>query len=339
MAAVSTPAVATGSDRRIALLKPAALTDERLAHAWQLLDSILWAFQGTTRSNWQITTADVAEVVVVYAEDYDQRITGWRESGKVIVEIATEGLADPAVQNRLVYPFRAQQVLVLLERLDAQLDATTGSAASSAAAQPEAPVDPWSFVEALRTLRSVQNSATWLVGRDGRAPVLWLRGDAVSYATDSATVQAIRRGSLRLNRLTLQKGEDPQCGPAQRSGVELSWFAGFYASSQLAPGLTPAIRYRIAQWPNFGLIRPLPAQLRVAAGLSSAAANLEEIMARAKVTVEEAVRTINALHACDVLIAVESEETPAPAARTVVQPRGGFTSFLRNVRKHLGLGV
>src|SRR5581483_7559385 len=123
MVALSPLAVATGSDRRIALFKPAALTDERVTHAWQLLDSILWAFQGTTRSNWAITNPDVAEVVVVYAQDHDQRITGWRDGGKVIVEIAAEGLADPAVQNRLVYPFRTQQVLVLLERLDAQLDA------------------------------------------------------------------------------------------------------------------------------------------------------------------------------------------------------------------------
>ena len=338
---MSASAVATGgSDRRIALFKPASATDERVIHAFQLLDSILWAFQGTTRSNWKITAPDAAHVIVVSAEDFDQRIEGWRSSGKVVVEIATEGLADPAVQNRLVYPFRAQQVLVLLERLDAQLDPGANSAAPGAAARPEAPADPWSFVEALRTLRSVQNGATWLVGRDGRAPVLWLKGDAVSYATDNATVQAIRRGSLLLGHLSLQKGADPAGGVVQRSGMELSWFAGYHASAQLAPTLKRGVRYRISQWPNFGLIRPMPPQLRVAAGLSSAPADLEEIIARAKVTPEEAIRTFNALYACDVLIAVESGETAAPAAgRTVTQPRGGFTSFLRNVRKHLGLGV
>ena len=339
--AVSAPDVGTsGSDRRIALFKPASAADERVTHAFQLLDSILWAFQGTTRSSWRITAADVADVVVVSAEDYDQGTEGWRNSGKVVVEIATEGLADPAVQNRLVYPFRAQQVLVLLERLDAQLNPAASSAAVSTAARPEAPADPWSFVEALRTLRSVQNGATWLVGRDGRTPVLWLKGDAVVYATDNATVQAIRRGSLRLSNVVLQKGADPVGGPTQRSGMELSWFAGYHAGVQLAPSLKPDARYRIAQWPNFGLIRPLPGQLRVAAGLSSAAADLEEIIARAKVTPEEAIRTLNALYACDVLIPVESSEKSIPAAaRTGVQPRGGFTSFLRNVRKHLGLGV
>ena len=339
-AAVSIPAVTGGSDRRIALFKPVSVSDDRVTHAFQLLDSILWAFQGTTRSAWTITTPDAANVVVVYAEDYDERIAAWRKSGKVVVAIATEGLADPAVQDRLVYPFRAQQVLVLLERLDSQLDPLASAAAPNTASLPEAPVDPWSFVESLRTLRSVQNGATWLVGRDGRTPVLWLRGDAVTYATDNATVQAIRRGSLRLGNVVLQKGADPGEGPAQRSGMELSWFAGYHASAQLASTLKPGARYRITQWPNFGLIRPLPSQLRVAAGLSSAAATLEEIITRAKVTSEEAIRTLNALYACDVLIAVESGEKAAPAStRNIAEPRGGLSSFLRNVRKHLGLGV
>jgi hypothetical protein len=344
-AAVSTPIVATGrSDPRIALVKPVAAADERVTHAFQLLDSILWAFQGTTRSSWKITAPEEADVIVVSVDDHDERISGWRAGGKIVVDIATEGLADPAVQNRLVYPFRAQQVLVLLERLDTLLDpaanAGTPEAAARVASQTEEPVDPWSFVEALRTLRSVQNSETWLLARDARTPVLWLKGDAVAYSADGATVQAIRRGSLRLSKLTLEKGVDPANGSAQRSGMELSWFAGYHASPILAPALQSTVRYRITLWPNFGLIRPLPSQLRVAAGLSSAPADLNEIMARAKVPAEEAIRTLNALYACDALIPVDAGEKATPVgARNVAQPRGGFTSFLRNVRKHLGLGV
>lgn len=121
----------------------------------------------------------------------------------------------------------------------------------------------------------------------------------------------------------------------------MSWFAGYYAGAQLAPAVKARARYRMSQWPNFGLIRPLPSQLRVAAGLSAAAADLEEIIARANVTREEAIRTLNALYACDVLIAAEPLEKaiPAVASTTVAQPRGGFTRFLRSMRKHLGLGV
>jgi hypothetical protein len=345
-AAVNTHAPPTGRpDRRIALVKPETATDERVAHALQLLDSILWAFQGTTRSTWKIGEPNVADVIVLHEADTDKRATTLRASGKLVVEIATAARTDLAAENVLVYPFRAQQVLVLLERLDTQLSPAGGITAEVAGDAPktpgpEVPTDPWGFVEALRTLRSVQNSEAWIVGRDAKTPVLWLRGDAVTYTADAGTVQAIRRGSLRLSRLTLQKGVDPVAGAALRSGMELSWFAGYHASSQLAPGLEAGARYRITRWPNFGLIRPLPSQLRVAASLSSAAADLNEIIARAAVPAEEAMRTLNALHACGVLVALESGEKAAPMAHgALAEPRGGFTQFLRNVRKHLGLGA
>jgi hypothetical protein len=352
---VSTPVATTGRvDRRIALLKPAAATDERVAHALQLLDSILWAFQGTTRSTWKVGTPELADVIVVHEADTDKNAVNWKTSGKLVVEIATEARVDTTALNVLVYPFRAQQVLVLLERLDTQLssagDAAVASAAVSAASEADVATDPWSFVEALRTLRSVQNSEAWLVGRDARIPMLWLRGDAAAYTADAGTVQAIRRGTLRLSKLTLQKGADPGAGvpvagqqaaaPALRSGMELGWFAGYHASSQLAPGLEANAHYRITQWPNFGLIRPLPSQLRIAAGLSSAAADLNEIIERAAVSSEEAVRTLNALHACGVLVALESAgATTRATPGSFAAPRGGFTKFLRNVRKHLGLGA
>jgi len=352
---VSTPAITAGRpDRRIALLKPAAATDERVAHALQLLDSILWAFQGATRSTWKVGAPEVADVIVVHEADTEKHAETWKTSGKLVVEIATDARVDTTAPNVLVYPFRAQQVLVLLEWLDAQLssagDESAASAEDSPASEPEVPTDPWSFVEALRTLRSVQNSEAWLVGRDARTPMIWLRGDGAAYTADAGTVQAIRRGSLRLSKLILQKGAGPvgsapvagqqAAGPSLRSGMELSWFAGYHASTQLAPGLKASAHYRITQWPNFGLIRPLPSQLRVAAGLSSGTADLGEIIKRAAVSAEEAVHTLNALHACGVLVAIESGGATARARPgSLAEPRGGFTNFLRNVRKHLGLGA
>ena len=118
-AAVNTHAPSAGRpDRRIALVKPATATDERVAHALQLLDSILWAFQGTTRSTWKVGEPNVADVIVLHEADTDKRATALRASGKLVVEIATAAPADLAAENVLVYPFRAQQVLVLLERLD-----------------------------------------------------------------------------------------------------------------------------------------------------------------------------------------------------------------------------
>src|ERR1700733_3681417 len=134
---MTTPAVTAGRpDRRIALLKPAAATDERVAHALQLLDSILWAFQGTTRSTWKIGTPEVADVIVVHEADTDTHAETWKTSGKLVVEIATEARVDTTAPNVLISPFRAQQVLVLLERLDTQLSSDGDASAASAADSP-----------------------------------------------------------------------------------------------------------------------------------------------------------------------------------------------------------
>jgi hypothetical protein len=327
--------------RRIALVKPAAAAEEKVTHALQLFDSILWAFQGTTRSTWIKVEPDAAEVIVVHQGEVDDRVPAWRDGGKLIVEIATRENSVGSSAT-LVYPFRASQALALLERLDVQLTSPDEIQHDDQDANPHATQirDPWSFVDTLRTIREVQNSEAWLVGRDGKLPCLWLRGDGAMYAAEQTTIQAIRRGVLNLARLDLQKGSLPEGGPAVRAGTELSWFAAYHASPELAPWLKPGARYRVTRWPNFGLIRPMPSHIRVAAALASSPARLDEIATRAHVSAEEATRTLNALAVADVVVSIDDDITPVvKKAAPAVQPRGGFGSFLRNVRKHLGLGT
>ena len=123
--------------RRIALVKPASVADDKVAHAIQLFDSILWAFQGTSRTSWTVVTPEAADAIVVYEADPDQRISGWRADGKLIVEFA---VAEPT-SAALLYPFRAAQVLALLERLDTQLKALSETPAPAL----KGAVDPWCF--------------------------------------------------------------------------------------------------------------------------------------------------------------------------------------------------
>jgi hypothetical protein len=325
--------------RRIALVKPASVVEEKITHALQLFDSVLWAFQGTTRATWTLVAPEAAEVIVVHEGDPDQRIPEWRACGKLIVEISTRDSSRAA----LVYPFRASQALALLERLDGQLNSQEDL--QEASPRPDTSLEgrnpePWGFVETLRTIAEVQNSEAWLVARGTKIPCLWLRADGALYAAEPATIQAIRRGTLNLASLKLQKGAPPTEGPSSRAGTELSWFAGYHASAGLAPWLKPTVRYRVTRWPNFGLIRPLPSHIRVAAALASTPARVDEIATRASVSTEEATRTLNALAVANVLVAVDDETAAvqAPPAPTVA-PRGGFAIFLRNVRKHLGLGA
>ena len=337
---MSVAAAAARPDRSIALMKPIGEVDERITHALQLMESVVWAFHGTTHSTWRMGPLESADVLVFHEGNTDERIAQWKSQGRPAVEIAVQNRLDTDTPNLLVYPFRAAQVLVLLDRLETQLTSSFEALVpdESTTAPVAANQDPWSFVESLRALRSVQNSEAWLVGRHERTPILWLRGDVATYTAEPVTVQAIRRGALSPNSLTLEKGSAPTGGQAPRSGMELSWFAGYYASDRLAPGLTISARYRISSWPNFGLIRPQPSQLRVAAGLSSAAADLGEIIKRSGVAAEEATRTLNALYACGVLVAVSLEEV-GRAASPKPRPRAGLARLLNSVRRHLGLGT
>jgi hypothetical protein len=326
------------------VLKPTGAVDERITHALQLVESMVWAFHGTTHTTWSMASVDSADVLVFHEGAADERIEQWKSQNKPVVEVAVQGRLDSDTPNLLVYPFHASQVLVLLDRLETQLTAGLEApvAGASTMASASTKQDPWSFVEGLRTLRSVQNSEVWLVGRDARTPILWVRGDAATYAAEPATVQAIRGGALNPNSLTLEKGSAPIGGQAPRSGMELSWFTGYFASAHLAPALTLATGYRMSSWPNFGLIRPAPAQMRVAAALAAVAADLSEITRRTGVTAEEAARTVNALYACGMLAWVSSRE-PASAAsagagrRAASEPHAGLAKLLANVRKHLGL--
>jgi len=344
--AVSDPDTAVRPDRRIAVLKPTGVVDERITHALQLMESSIWAFHGTTHVTWRMASVDSADVLVFHEGDTDERIAQWKSQNKPVVEIAVQSRLDSDTPNLLVYPFRATQVLVLLERLETQL--TSGLEGlvpdESTLALASTDQDPWTFVEGLRTLRTLQNSEAWLVGREARTPILWVRGDAATYAAEPVTVQAIRRGALNPSRLTLEKGSAPIGGQAPRSGMELSWFTGYFASGHLAPSLTISTSYRMSSWPNFGLIRPSPSQMRVVAALAAAAADLSEIIRRAGVTADEAARTLNALYACGMLVRVSPSEPGSAASagarrRAASEPRAGLAKLLANVRKHLGLGA
>jgi hypothetical protein len=329
------------AEHRIALVKPAPEAGAKAAQAIQLMDSVLWAFKGTTRCEWTIVPPETADVVVVSHADTNEQIADWKAGGKLMVVITTESDADVSSEERvLVYPFRAMEVLGLLDRLDAEIRSGISLRETHEAEKVNGSSgDPWAFVESLRTLREVQNSEGWLVGRDGDTALLWIKTDASGYFADPSIAQALRRGQIDLTRLGLRRGAPPAAGSFVRSGVELAWFAGFYASDGLAPWIKGDERFRIARWPNFGLIRPPASQIRIAATLSSKAATISEITARAQVSPEEAARTLNALATCDVLVIQESvAEAPSRPQTNVTLPGGGLRAFIRNIRKHLGLG-
>jgi hypothetical protein len=329
--------------RRIALIAAGGL--ERSQRAMQLLDTMLWVLKGTTNAAWNKARPEEADIVVVHQdEDAARTVAAWQARGKLVVQIASRAGDVPPGENTLVYPFRAVDVLALLERLGTQLDADLCSPATPARApEPSATGElTWKFIETLRTVRDVRNSETWLAAHRGAKPVLWLRGDGAVYRASAPVVEALRNGSLVLSSLDIQPETAMPADLAQRSGFELAWYAGLQAGDALAPWLSRRTKYRLRQWPNFGSIRPEPAVLRIVSTLASTPASIDDIVARGGATALVAARAFNALSTCESIAEVETAPNVAvarAAAPSVATPAGGFGRFLHRVRKHLGLEV
>ena len=342
------------SDRRIALIKPAVAEQDRAALAMKLLDSVLWVFKGTTQSNWIVSPAEAAQVIVVHQDEPAGHIARWRNEGKLILVISTDSTASLISPYALSYPFPTVQVLRILEQLDAELD----SGAPAERARSNTPSnndnsnnrgggdrhgnDAWGFVDSLRTLRLVNSADTWFVGKGSGGSVVWVRGDGSCYCCDSATARAIRAGTRSLNGLTLHKAASPP-GVNPRSGSELAWFAGYHASAVLAPWLSERETLRLTRWPDFGRVQPddpllRAVQLRVLASLDAAPATVVQLCARTDASPEIIVRTVNALASCDLVEGARTSATSVASTKASSPvPAGRLKQFLLNMRKHLGL--
>jgi hypothetical protein len=329
---------------QIALIKPIRGA-ELIEHALQLFDSMLWVFRGTTRANWSLSSPSEADVVVVHHAEAAERIAHWRAQGKVIVVLRTESTAQHDDDHTLIYPFPASQVMSLLERLDAQLDPLTSTGQSTCNAAPAAqpPTQPWALIESIRILRAARNQNLWLAVMDLAQPLLWLRGDAARYQCSAASRQALRRGSLPLGAVTLEKSAPPSYGVISGQGYEFTWFAAYHSSAALAPWLSATVAYRLCRWPDLGVLRPTdPAavsrQVRLIAALDSAPATAAELAQRARIDEEEVIRTFNALSACELLEPALHLASSQRAAFTIERPKLGFRQLFDSIRRHLRLG-
>ena len=103
------------SDRRIALIKPAVAEQDRAALAMKLLDSVLWVFKGTTQSNWIVSPAEAAQVIVVHQDEPAGHIARWRNEGKLILVISTDSTASLISPYALCYPCPTVLVLRILD--------------------------------------------------------------------------------------------------------------------------------------------------------------------------------------------------------------------------------
>jgi hypothetical protein len=118
-------------DRRIALLKPKISRDGKAAHAMQLLSSMLWAFKGTTRSVWETSGPEEADVAVFHADDAaDVRVAHWQANGKQRI---------PTMQPPVEVPLRAESELSWFAAYNASAELLAGLSSTAAYRMPRWP--------------------------------------------------------------------------------------------------------------------------------------------------------------------------------------------------------
>jgi hypothetical protein len=327
--------------RYIALLQPAGEADELAALALNLFDSMLWVFRGNTRSNWSVSAAADAHVIVVHHSETAQRIDEWRRRGKLIVVLCTDRSARQTKHHTLAYPFPAAQLMTLLEELDKEIDGTSTQpdGAQFQRDATEAAHGVWGLAEAIRTVRAARNPDIWLVIEDERVPLLWVRGDGAFYESNPVVRARVQQGTLPCDDLSIGRTAKPRSGLMTFSGDELAWFTGFYTSGSPAPWIAGSTTYRLRRWPDFGLLRTsdpfdADAQLRVVAALDAQPATPAALVRRSQVTREHVARTLNALSLCGLIVAEPNVQELKRVEYAATKPKSGFRALFDNIRSH-----
>ena len=223
-------------------------------------------------------------------------------------------------------------------RLDGEIDGVA-SIENAPTAKSSAEIGTsGALLEATRTVRTVRNSTFWLAARIDGAPLFWIRGDGALYSGSPNARTALREGKLASANVTIERVTTPRETATAYPGDELAWFAGYHASASPAPWIGEH-SYRLIRWPDFGRLRSPDAltatcQLRVLSALDALPATAQELSKRARVTREQATRTLSALVLCG-FVEQQATQTAQRVQFSGARPAGGFRQFFRSLRKHL----
>jgi hypothetical protein len=332
---------------RIAIVQPDSAV-EPAARAMRFFDSVLWVFKSTARAQWQLGTVTEADVIVAHHQADPDELTLWRAAGKYVVVVSTDPTYhDPTAEAEgfmLLFPFQTAAAITLLSRLDGEIVTNRRHATKTLVATSTAKPNSAAVAETLSMLRSAGTGTQWQLGKVNDQ-FIWVSGDGRQYLCLPQTVQEIRAGAGCTELQVISQSTPPQ-GLVTRAGSELVWFLAYHASSELLFDLPKWASFRLLKWPDFGLVRVSNAainavQMRIVAALDVMPATIAELAYRASAAPIDVVRVINALHASGCIACMHAPDNK-PHTPKITEPSGiagGVRGFLRNIRKHLGLGA
>ena len=156
---------------------------------------------------------------------------------------------------------------------------------------------------------------------NSRIPLEQVSANGSRIAIRSTLVEAFRPPIVNLPGESLDK---------------LFWFIGSQAFHGTgAPWLKPEDRYRLRRWPNFTELNHAVADMRAAAAIGNCFLNAAELASAAGISVESAIRTLNAYSLMG-LLEIQTDKTAAPVTFTPPAQKSGGGLFSK-LRTKLGL--
>ena len=295
------------------------------------LRGILKVLAGRTRHTWEAGAASHA-AVLIRGSQFDAAQEANINSGQHIIRVTLSDEFHGGDVTRLEYPFRVFQVLSALQEVEAKLDSGNDFVPFIAT------LSSWALFDSLRQLANETSVGRWLVAHypDGRP--LYIRDDLCEFAGEPSVHSALI--AEMLPQEALKPCTDPDPSLIRGRGRELLWYVGMHSGrGRMSGTLDPDSLYRLQAWPDFGVLRPQAAHLRLSALLASRSHSRDQLLhlLGKDVDVQVVNRFLNACAASGLL------QVDGRATQLVLQDNdrsaSSFVSVLvASIREKLGFG-
>jgi hypothetical protein len=299
------------------------------------LRGMLAVLSGRSRCNWQQGDLPRADVLILGPDFEAGPEQALVESARMVVRVTLSDASHLGEVTRLEYPFRVFQVLSVLDEVAAKLEAGETQSGRIVSRNRS-----WALFDALRQLVNRASPAHWYVAHCDNGNELYISGDLSEFAAVANVHADLRAGVLP------QSGAVPCAAPdaelRRGPGAELLWRVGLHSGrGGLSESLDASATYKLLAWPNFGVVHPQRAHLRLCALLATAAHSRDTLVHLLGGRDTDLTTVNRFLNACAIsgLLHVERREPSAATPQRRPPPKPSFVEGLvASIRFKLGFG-
>jgi hypothetical protein len=261
---------------------------------------------GSLRAQWNIVDAQRADVIILSAEQIEERIPLSRGDRLVAVLV---GASDrvPAGIPTLSWPIRMEDLLELLKQAELQ------ALARSNAASSDHPLIQ--LANLLRSLsRNVSRDDAWRITGLSRTPIYVAPGRHQFFCTES--LRTVHRFDIRnaIGLSPIPVSDLPSNHEQPKPIVMLQWSIGLLTGALgPLPWIKTSATLRLQRFPEFQILHHEPVHRRLAAAFSRPIAGIDSAAELTRLDKQAVCSFVNAADLCGYLRITERATTNAAA--------------------------